>query len=63
MVVDIDRYRARAGFYHLDNVLNPDTGETLAAAVETATGQNHAVLVEGQVASLQLQDTAAGVAV
>lgn len=52
MVVDIDRYRARAEYYHLHNVLNPDTGETLAAAVETATAQNHAVLVEGQVAAL-----------
>lgn len=59
MVVDIDRYRARAEYYHLDNVLNPDTGETLAAAVETATGQNHAVLVEGQVASLQWREAAA----
>lgn len=55
MVVEIDRYRARAEYYHLNNVLNPDTGETLAAAVETATGQNHAVLVEGQVAALQKQ--------
>ncbi len=53
MVIDMDRYRARAEYYHVDDVLNPDTGESLAAAVETATGHNHAVLVEGQVASLQ----------
>ena len=52
MVVDIDRYRTRAEYYHLDNVLNPDSGETLAAAVETASGENHAVLVEGQVATV-----------
>mgnify|MGYP001818420636 CR=1 FL=1 len=57
MVIDVDRYRARAEYYHVDDVLNPDTGETLAAAVETATGQNHAVLVEGQVASLQYDKT------
>jgi len=50
MVVDIDRYRTRAEYYHLDNVLNPDSGEKLAAAVETASGENHAVLVDGQVA-------------
>ena len=55
MVVDIDRYRARAEYYHIDNVLNPDTGESLAAAVETVTGSNHATLVEGQVASRQPQ--------
>lgn len=55
MVIDIDRYRARAEYYHLDNVLNPDTGETLAAAVETASGQNHAVLVEGAVALVDKQ--------
>jgi alkaline phosphatase D len=53
MVIDVDRYRARAEYYHVDDVLNTDTGETLAAAVETATGQNHAQLVEGEVASRQ----------
>jgi alkaline phosphatase D len=51
MVVDVDRYRARAEFYHVHDVLNPDTGEFLAAAVETAAGSNHAVLVEGEVSA------------
>lgn len=51
MVVEFDRYRARAEYYHIDDVLNPDTGEVLAAAVETQSGSNHAVLVEGVVAS------------
>jgi len=60
MVVDIDRYRARAEYYHLNDVLNPDTGEIMAAAVETASGTHHAVLVEGQIASAQARtfDTA-----
>jgi alkaline phosphatase D len=53
MVVDVDRYRARAEYYHIHDVLNPDTGEFLAAAVETANGANHAVLVDGEVSSLQ----------
>jgi alkaline phosphatase D len=50
MVVDIDTYRARAEYYHLDDVFNPDSAETLAAAVETQSGTHHAVLVEGAVA-------------
>ncbi len=49
LVVDIDEYRARAEFYHVDNVLNPDSAETMAAAVEVASGSHHAVLVEGAV--------------
>jgi len=49
LVVDIDEYRARAEFYHVDNVLNPDTAETMAAAVEVASGSHRAVLVEGAV--------------
>jgi hypothetical protein len=50
MVVDIDTYRARAEYYHLDDVFNPDSAETLAAVVETQSGTHHAVLVEGAVA-------------
>ena len=53
MIIDIDRYRTRAEYYHIDDVLNPDTGETMSAAVETATGENHAILVEGAIASIQ----------
>lgn len=49
LVVDIDAFRARAEWYHIDDVLNPDTGETLAAAVEVQSGSNHAELVEGAV--------------
>ncbi len=61
MVVDIDRYRARAEYYHINDVLNPDTGETMTAAVETASGENHAVLVEGKVAALNSQREFAGI--
>lgn len=50
LVIDFDRYRARAEFYHLHDVTNPDTSETLAAAVEVATGSASARLVEGRVA-------------
>lgn len=50
LLVDIDPWRTRAEWYHIDDVLNPDTAETLAAAVEVADGSNHAVLVEGAVA-------------
>ncbi len=52
MVVDIDAYRARAEYYHIEDVLNPSTGETLAAAVEAQAGTNHAVLLEGAVAAV-----------
>jgi alkaline phosphatase D len=41
VVLDIDSYRARAEWYHLDNVLNPDSTETLAASVEVQAGKNH----------------------
>jgi len=56
MIVDIDRYRARAEYYHLDNALDPYSSESLAAKVETASGQNHAVLTEGQVSSVKKRD-------
>jgi hypothetical protein len=46
LLVDIDAWRARAGWYHLADVLNPDTSETVAAAVEVADGSRHAVMVE-----------------
>lgn len=59
MVVDIDAYRARAEYYHIDDVLNPTSGEILAAAVEAQAGSNHAVLVEGTVAGLQRDRSAA----
>lgn len=49
LVVDFDEYRARAEFYHIDDVLNPDSAQTLAAAVEVASGSRHAQLVEGAV--------------
>lgn len=49
MVVDFDRYRARAEYYHLDDVLNPDSGETLAAVVESATGSRRTELVSGSI--------------
>lgn len=40
VVIDIDRYRARGEWYHLENVRNPDSAEFLAAAVEVADGDN-----------------------
>lgn len=49
LVLDIDRYRARAEFYHVDNVFNPDTAETMAAALEVTHGSNRVTLVEGAV--------------
>jgi alkaline phosphatase D len=47
MVLDVDHYRTRAEYYHVDNVFNPDTAETLAAALEVASGSNRVNLVEG----------------
>ncbi len=49
MVVDLDRYRARAEYYHLDDVLNPDSGETLSAVVETASGSRSVQRVNGRI--------------
>jgi alkaline phosphatase D len=46
VVLDIDRHRARSEWYHLDDVRNPDSAETLAAAVQVDTGRNHITLVE-----------------
>jgi alkaline phosphatase D len=46
VVVDIDRTRARAEWYHLDNVRNPDSAETLAAAVQVDAGASHITQVQ-----------------
>src|SRR5262249_23502729 len=46
VVLDIDRYRARGEWYHLDNVRNPDSKELLAAAVQIDAGRNHITQVE-----------------
>jgi alkaline phosphatase D len=46
VLIDIDRYRARSEWYHLDNVRNPDSAEYLAAAVEVAAGANFISHVE-----------------
>lgn len=46
VVIDIDRDRARSEWYHLDNVLNPDSTEFLAAAVEVDAGKNYITKVE-----------------
>lgn len=46
VVIDIDRNRARSEWYLLDNVLNPDSRETMAAAVEVAAGKNYITKVE-----------------
>lgn len=46
VVIDIDRYRARGEWYHLDNVRVPDSAESLAAAVEVNAGANHITYVE-----------------
>lgn len=40
MVIDIDRYRARGEWYHIGNVREPETTQTLAAAVEVDAGAN-----------------------
>lgn len=49
VILDIDSYRTRGEWYHMDNVTNPYAAETLGAAVEVAEGSNHAVIVEGVV--------------
>jgi alkaline phosphatase D len=46
VVLDIDRYRARGEWYHLDNVLDPDSAEVLAAAIQVDAGQNFITQVE-----------------
>jgi alkaline phosphatase D len=46
VVVDIDRSRAQAEWDHLDDVRNPDSAETLAAAVQVAAGANHVTQVQ-----------------
>jgi alkaline phosphatase D len=40
VVIDIDIHRARSEWYHLDNVLNPDSGEALTASVQVEAGKN-----------------------
>jgi alkaline phosphatase D len=46
VVIDIDRNRARAEWYHLDSVRNPDSAEFLAAAVQVDAGKNYITKVE-----------------
>jgi alkaline phosphatase D len=46
VVIDIDSYRARAEWYHLDNVLNPDSAEVLTASVQVEAGKNHITQVD-----------------
>jgi alkaline phosphatase D len=46
VVLDIDRQRARSEWYHLDDVRNPDSEETLAAAVQVDAGRHHITQVE-----------------
>jgi alkaline phosphatase D len=45
-VIDIDIYRARSEWYHIDNVLNPDSTEILAAAVQVDAGKNYITQVD-----------------
>ena len=45
MWTDFDTTHARAEYYHLDDVLDPETGDTPAAAVETQRGTNQALLL------------------
>lgn len=46
VVIDIDSYRARSEWYHLDNVLNPDSPEFLAASVQVEAGKNYITQVD-----------------
>jgi alkaline phosphatase D len=46
VVIDIDIYRARAEWYHLDNVLNPDSAEVLSASVQVEAGKNFIAQVD-----------------
>jgi alkaline phosphatase D len=46
VVIDIDRTRARSEWYHLDNVLNPDSTEMMTAAVQVDAGRNYITKVE-----------------
>jgi alkaline phosphatase D len=46
VLIDIDRYRARGEWYHLDNVRAPDSAQSLATAVEVKAGANHITHVE-----------------
>jgi alkaline phosphatase D len=46
VVVDIDKYRARAEWHHIDNVREPQTQQTLAAAVMVDSGARYITQVE-----------------
>jgi alkaline phosphatase D len=46
VVIDIDIHRARSDWYHLDNVLNPDSAEVLAASVQVEAGKNYITQVD-----------------
>lgn len=41
MVIDIDWYRTKGEWYHVDTVTSPTTTEFLAATVEVQSGTNH----------------------
>jgi alkaline phosphatase D len=45
-VIDIDYYRARAEWYRIADVRNPDSAQSLAAAVEVAAGDGFISRVE-----------------
>ncbi|MFO0690058.1 MAG: alkaline phosphatase D family protein [Myxococcota bacterium] len=47
LVLDVDRYRARCEWYHLANVLDPDSSERLAQVAESVAGTRRVTLVEG----------------
>jgi alkaline phosphatase D len=46
VMVDIDRYRTRAEWYHIENVREPETPQILAAAVTVGAGANFISNVE-----------------
>ena len=46
VVIDVDIHRARSEWYHLDNVLNPDSAEVLSATVQVEAGKNHITQVD-----------------
>jgi alkaline phosphatase D len=46
MVIDIDPYRARGEWYHIGNVREPKSAETLAAAAEVLAGGNYISYIE-----------------
>ncbi len=46
LIVDIDWYRTRGEWYHIDSVTTPTTTEFLAATVEVQSGTNHGTVVQ-----------------